>query len=551
MHFLRVLCGLLLLLCSAWAIGAEPLYEGLGDHSMQITTRSPDAQKYFDQAVRFLHGFNHGAAIRSFEEALRLDPGCAMAHWGIALALGPHINDMQISPENARRAWNEVQNAKQKMADASPVERDLILALEKRYSPEPAEDRSSLDQAYADAMREVWKKYPQDVNVGVFFAEALMDLRPWDQWTPDGKPQPGTEEVIAVLDAVLAINDRVPLANHLYIHALEASPNPERAIPAADRLRDLQPGLAHNVHMPSHIDVRTGQWHKAIEANKKAVEADRRYREVAGPAKGFLNVYVAHNRHMLAYAAMMTGQKELSLRHIRAMVDEMPEEFLRDHALLAEAWVAMPLEVMIRFGMWDEILAEADIAKEYMPFTRAFRHAARAIAYAAKRETDKAREEQKLYLTAAEKIPEDAYLAGNNLIRDVCRVINPMVEGEILVAEGRVDEGIEQLRQAVAVEDTLRYDEPVSWMIPVRHALGAFLMESGRFAEAEEVYREDLRRLPNNGWSLFGLSESLRAQGKSDEADKVAADFQEVWSKADVQIKSSCLCSRGVAMLLP
>ena len=266
-----------------------------------------------------------------------------MAHWGVALACGPHINSIAVPPPAAELAWKELELAQKNAGNASPVERALIDALAKRYANPQPEDRSGLDRAYADAMREVWKKYPKDPDVGALFAEAMMNLRPWDQWTPDGKPQPGTDEIIATLDAVLKLNPNHPLANHLYIHAVEASPNPERAMAAADRLRTLQPGLAHNVHMPSHIDIRTGQWLKAVDTNAKAVEADQRYRKIFGPPKGFLNVYIAHNRHMLAYAAMMTGQRDLAMKHIRAMVAEMPSEFLTENALQAEGNVAMPL----------------------------------------------------------------------------------------------------------------------------------------------------------------------------------------------------------------
>jgi len=355
------------LICSAVAfamchvvVAKEPLYDGLGAYSRKVTTKSTEAQQYFDQGLGFLQGFNHRAAIRAFQQAAELDRQCAMARWGIALACGPHINSMAVSTQNADLAWQELQLAQKNAGNASPVERALIDALAKRYANPQPEDRSGLDRAYADAMCEVWKKYPDDPDVGAFFAEAMMNLRPWDQWTPDGKPQPGTDEIIATLDAVLKLNPNHPLANHLYIHAVEASPNPERASAAADRLRNLQPGLAHNVHMPSHIDIRTGQWPKAVDTNEKAVEADKRHRKVFGPAKGFLNVYVAHNRAMLAYAAMMTGQRDLAMKHIRAMVAEMPADFLEENALQAEATVAMPLEVMVRFGMWDEILAEPE-----------------------------------------------------------------------------------------------------------------------------------------------------------------------------------------------
>jgi tetratricopeptide (TPR) repeat protein len=317
------------LVCSAIALATcqmlaakEPVYDGLGSYSRKVTTKSAEAQRYFDQGLGFLHGFNHRAAIRAFQQAAEFDPGCAMAHWGVALACGPHINSMAVPQAEAKLAWKELKLAQKDAGHAEPVEQALIDALAKRYANPQPEDRSGLDRAYADAMREVWKKYPKDPDVGALFAEAMMNLRPWDQWTPDGKPQPGTDEIIATLDAVLELNPEHPLANHLYIHAVEASPHPERAMVAAERLRNLQPGLAHNVHMPSHIDIRTGQWLKAVDTNEKAVEADRHHRKVFGPHKGFLNVYVAHNRAMLAYAAMMTGQRDLAMKHIRAMVAE-------------------------------------------------------------------------------------------------------------------------------------------------------------------------------------------------------------------------------------
>ena len=520
----------------------EPLYDGLGSYTRKITTDSREAQRYFNQGLAFLHGFNHRAAIRAFQQAAEIDPECAMTHWGVALACGPHINSMAVPPPAAELAWKELGLAQKNAENASPVERALIDALAKRYANPQPEDRSGLDRAYADAMREVWKKYPNDPDVGALFAEAMMNLRPWDQWTPDGKPQPGTDEIIGTLNAVLTLNSNHPLANHLYIHAVEASPNPERAMAAADRLRNLQPGLAHNVHMPSHIDIRTGQWLKAVDTNAKAVEADQRHRKIFGTAKGFLNVYVAHNRHMLAYAAMMTGQRDLAMKHIRAMVAEMPADFVEENALQAEGNVAMPLEVMVRFGLWDEILAEPEKYTDKMWFTRAFHHAARAIAYAAKGDTVNARKAQSIFLERAKLVPKEDFVS-NNSCEALLAVAIPMVEGEILIAEGKIDSGIEQLRAAIQKEDALKYDEPPGWLIPVRHSLGAVLMKQQRFAEAEQVYRDDLARLPENGWSLLGLAESLRKQKKNaDEIAQTQAKFEKVWAKADLTITTSCLC---------
>jgi tetratricopeptide (TPR) repeat protein len=521
----------------------EPFFEGLGSYTRTITTTSPEAQKYFNQGLNFLFGFNHGAAIRAFQAAETIDPGCAMAHWGVALACGPHINFPVVPPPAAELAWKELALAQEHVAHTSAVEQALIEALSHRYADPQPEDRGPLDQAYAGAMRSVWKAHSDDPDVGALFAEAMMDLRPWDQWTHEGQAQPGTDEILATLEQVMKLNLNHPFANHLYIHALEASPHPERALAAADRLRDLQPGLAHNVHMPSHIDIRIGHWYEAITANLNAVEADRRYRAIVGQPKGLIVFYAAHNQHMLAYAAMMTGQRGLAVEHIRAMAEGMPEDELKKYAMLAEAFIAMPYEVLIRFGLWDEILAEPD-HPEFMVFTRAFRHAARGIAYAANGDVKSARVEQTAFLEASKLVPaEDAF--GNNSCQALLAIATPMLDGEILIREGKLDEGLSQLRTAVSAEDALRYDEPPGWILPVRHSLGANLMQAGRFAEAEQVYRDDLTRLPENGWSLFGLARSLELQQKRDEAAVVEARYHKIWSKADVQITSSCLCQPG------
>ena len=531
-----------LLFCGS-SNASEPLYDGLGTYSRKITTKNTKAQRYFDQGLALLHGFNHRGAIRSFQEAARLDPKCAMAHWGAALAAGPHINYSVVPPPMAELAWKELTLAKQYASNASDVEQALIDALSKRYAYPQPEDRGPLDQAYADGMREAWKRFPKDVDVGALFAEAMMDLRPWNQWTVDGQPNDGTEEIIATLDAVLKLNAQHPFANHLYIHAVEASPHPERADAAADRLRELQPGLAHNVHMPSHIDIRRGRWHQAIAMNAKAVQADKRYREATGNLPlGLFHMYAAHNQHMLAYAALMTGQSKLAMRYVRQMIKDLPAEFVKENAALVDSFGVVPMEVKMRFGKWDEILAERENYPDYMSFTRAFHHGARAIAFAAKGDTENARKEQAIFCDRAQLVPKGTAVS-NNTAESVIALANRMIEGELLIAEGKLDPGLEELRTALTLEDALKYDEPPSWMIPLRHTIGANLMAAGRFAEAEQVYRDDLKRLPENGWSLFGLSQALAAQQKSGaELEATRARFDKVWSKADVKITSSCLC---------
>lgn len=535
----------ILLLASGSARGAAsdvPLFDGLGTHSRRVTTGSPEAQRYFDQGLAFLYAFNHDEAIRSFRRAGQIDPRCSMASWGVAVANGPHINNPVVPEDRAKAAWEALAQAKALAPAASPVERALIEALASRYAWPQPEDRKPLEQAYADAMRAVWRAFPRDADVGALFAESLADLRPWDLWTADGKPQPGTEELVATLEAVLALDPKHPLANHLMIHAVEASPHPEKADGAADALRDLQPGLGHLVHMPSHVDVRRGRWQQAIDANAKAIEADRRYR-ARSPNQGFYRLYMAHNHHMLTYGAMMTGQSELAVRTIREMADGIPLEFVKENPW-ADGFLAMPIEVLMRFGRWDEVLAEPE-RPEFAPISRSLRRYARAVAYAAKGDVAAAEREQAAFLEARTRVPKEATF-GNNLGSDILDVAEHLMKGEILFRSGKTGEGIAALRESVAREDRLRYDEPPDWIQPVRHALGAALLQAGRFAEAETVFREDLAKLPDNGWGLYGLHRALQMQKRAAEAAAAEKQFDAVWRQADLKIKSPCLCLPGV-----
>jgi tetratricopeptide (TPR) repeat protein len=516
-----------------------PLFTGMGSHKRAVTTSSPQAQRYFDQGLTLAFAFNHDEAIRSFTQAATIDPDCAMAWWGISLCHGPHINNPAMSAEASAAAWQALERAEALAPNASPPERALIEALSHRYAEPAPTDRHELDRAYADAMRTVWATYPDDADIGCLFAESMMDLRPWDLWTKDGQPQPGTEETLAALERVMVIDPSHPGANHLYIHAVEASPHPERAVTASNRLRTLVPASGHLVHMPAHIDVRVGEWEQASESNRRAIVADANYRRIV-PKQGFYRLYMAHNHHFLAFACMMQGRQTEALAAARDMMAGIPPEAIEKQGTMLDPYTAIVTETLMRFGQWDQILKEPEPAST-LPISRALWRFARAVAYASKGDIPAARSEQRMFREAVAAVPTDAHMAINPAHK-VLSIAEDMLEGEIAYREGHIDAAVKSLREAIAIEDDLQYMEPPDWIQPVRHPLGAILLEAGRYQEAEVVYREDLKRWPENGWSLYGLSKSLRAQGKAAEAAEVDVRFRRVWAKADTPIGSSCLC---------
>lgn len=521
--------------------GQVPLFQGLGKHQRLIHTHHADAQKYFDQGLAFLFAFNQDEAIRSFKQAVKLDPDCAMAYWGIAYANGPHYNRAVVPPEREKAALEALQQALARKAACSEANLGLILAVSKRHADPAPPDRKALNEEYAKAMSELWKQHPEDADIGALFAESLMNLQPWDLWTEDQQPKGQTSLIVHTLEKVMQLNPDHPLALHLYIHALEASAEPGKADAAAHRLRQLQPGLGHMVHMPSHIDIRRGRWQEAILANERAIRADADYRRQV-PQQQFYRIYMLHNHHMLTFAAMMQGESKRSLNAIQAMIGSIPKEWLNvpENAAMIDAYIASPLEVMVRFGMWDKILEQPDFPEQF-PISRALRHHARGVALAAQGQTEAARKEQIAFRELTKLVKSDAPF-GNNTGPVVLALADDMLDGEILLREGKKSEGFQALRRAIAKEDQLRYDEPPDWIVPVRHALGAFLLADGQAEEAEKVYREDLKRWPDNGWSLFGLAEALERQNKAEEAEKINARFKQIWQHADVKIASSCFC---------
>lgn len=518
---------------------APGFYAGFNSFERPISTDSATAQQLFNQGMQFLYGFNHDEAIRSFENVAKHDPNCAMAYWGIAYANGLHINNPAMTQPQSERAYNAAQQALKRLNYASPVEKALIHAVAQRYAMPIPEDRAPLDQAYANAMEEVWHEYPNDPDVGALFAESLMDLQPWDLWTKDGNPKGRTTEIMATLQRVIELDPDHPGANHFYIHTMEASPTPEKALPSAELLVDLVPGSGHLVHMPAHIYARVGRWDDSSDANVRAVKADRAYFAEA-PEPEFYGLYFVHNIHFLAWSAMMEGRYETAINAARELERDIPKDFLRQWPEFADGFMPVTFHVLIRFGKWNEILAEPE-APEFRHISRAMRRYARGVALSALGRVDEARKEQDAFEKEAAMIPEH-WKVGNNPAADVMAVARQMLKGELLYRQGNNEGAFAALREGVKNEMALNYDEPPGWMQPVRHALGALLIGAGRPEEAEQVYREDLAQYKNNGWAMLGLENALRAQGKITQADELAKARATFWSRADVKPTSSCYC---------
>lgn len=523
-----------------------PLFEGMGPHQRKVTTTSAEAQRYFDQALNWTFAFNHDEAIRSFEQAARLDPACAMAHWGKAFCHGPHINNPVMDEPGSIAAWEALQKALALAEKAAPAERALITALAARYAdpaagqlPLTAEERKPLDQAFADAMAEVAAEFPDDADIATLHAEALMDLHPWDLYDPATRaPHPWTEEIVQIIEFALRLDPKHPGANHLYIHAVEGSETPERANTAADVLRKLVPASGHLVHMPSHIDVRTGRWAQAAEQNRQASRIDLAYRKIS-PNHGIYHIYMAHDDHFLAWSCMMLGRREEAHVAARDMLRKIPADFAVAAAPFIDPLASIEISVLMRFGRWEELLA-LPRPTAHLPVTIAMWHFARGSALAALGKVDAALAEQSAFRESVIALPEGTMLQ-QNTAADGLAIAAKVLEGEIAFRRGEIDKAVAALTEAVKIEDTLRYIEPPDWLQPARHSLGAILISAGRFPEAEAVYRADLKQWPENGWSLYGLARALKEQS-SPEAAEVEARFKKAWAHADTNLASTCLC---------
>jgi tetratricopeptide (TPR) repeat protein len=515
-----------------------PLLDNLGTHHYAISTQEPLAQRYFDQGLRLYYAFNHAEAIRAFEESFRLDPDCAMCYWGLALAHGPNIN-APMEREAALAAYDAIQQAIAREATANEKERALIRALAVRYTAEPQEDRSALDAAYAKALRDAAQRYPADREIGTLYAEALMDLSPWNYWTADGQPQLNTPEILKQLERVLAADPNHPGANHFYIHALEAT-QPERAVAAAERLAALMPGAGHLVHMPGHIYIRVGRYQDAIAANEHAVHADEVYIQDHRPKTGIYTVgYYPHNYDFLAFAASMIGRSRQAMAAAEKMTAIPPKDLLREPGMTSlQHHLTRHLQLKVRFARWDDILG-ASAPAEDMAHALAMWQYARGRALAARRSI-KGAEEALVHVRRIAETPAVAALRLEfNTSGAILRIATEVLAGHIAEAKSDPAAAVTHLREAARLEDALTYGEPPEWTVPVRQELGMLLLRADRAAEAEQAFRQDLKRFPDNGWSLRGLELALRRQGRSKEADRINARFRTVWGSADVEAPSA------------
>jgi tetratricopeptide (TPR) repeat protein len=526
-----------------WARGAQ-LFEGLGNFHRAVTTSSPQAQQYFDQGMRFLWAFNHDEATRSFAKAAELDPGCAACYWGVALTVGPNYNLPAMQEPRALVAAEALRKAQENAAHASAVEQALIAALATRYpKPEPLgpENLEPVTRAYAAAMRELAQRFPQDSDVQTLCAEAEMNVHAWKLWTADGAPAEGTAEIQARLESVLRHDPHHPGANHYYIHTMEASKHPEKALAAAERLPGMMPAAGHLEHMPAHIMQRVGHYEQAAEANRHGIAADNAYLSASSPPD-YYAMYLAHNHSFLAFSAAMEGRKAETLAAVQDVATTVPVDMVL--TMGDSGWIlAQSYAALVRFGLWDEAIALGAPDARAPGLTAGYLYG-RGVALAARGRLEDARAAlaQLHQLTTA--VPADAQ-AGFNSLHDILAVAEPILAGRIAATEQHNDEAVARLREAVAAQDKLAYNEPADWFFPARHLLGAQLLIARQPAEAERVYREDLKRNPANGWALYGLAAALRAQGKASEAARVTHQFEASWRHADIRLQASAFWFAG------
>jgi tetratricopeptide (TPR) repeat protein len=536
--------SLSLAMCSLAAAQGHPahppakpatLMSGYGNLHHPVSTSNPQAQQFFDQGLRQIYAFNHDEAARSFARATELDPKLAIAYWGVAEAVGPNYND-PASDDRFAAAHAAIQKAADLSASASPAEQAYIQAMALRFPADPKADRRQAAEAYHDAMREVSKNFPDDLDAATLFAESGMNLHPWGLWHRDGTPEAGTEEIVATLESVINRDPNHMGAIHYYIHAVEASASPERALPAANRLAAMAPAAGHLVHMPAHVYIRTGDYAAAVKTNQAAVIADQAYIKSSGVQGLYPMMYYSHNLHFIAMCSAMNGDyleamknAQILAAHVRPHVKEMPP---------LEGFVTIPIAVQVRFRRWDDILKMPKPSPE-MKTETVFWHFARGMALAAKGKPDEAQADYQVVADAEKNTPEDVAFAMpvNNKTKDVLKIARDVLGAKIALARKDNAGAIAQLQSAVTVQDSLKYNEPEDWFFPVRESLGAVLLMNGDAAGAEKVFREDLDRHPRNPRSLFGLEEALKAQNRDYDAGFVQKRFQASWKGGPAKLK--------------
>ena len=509
--------------------GSKPatLMSGLGDLHHPVSTSNPQAQQFFDQGLRLIYAFNHDEAGHSFKRAAELDPKLAMAYWGIAEAVGPNYND-PASDDRFKAAHDAIQKALDLSGNGSAIEKAYIEAMVKRFPGDPKADRRKAAEDYRDAMREVVKQYPDDLDAATLFAESGMNLHPWGLWHPDGTPEAGTEEIVSTLESVIRRDPNHLGAIHYYIHAVEASRSPERALAAANRLATLAPAAGHIVHMPAHVYIRTGDYESAVKTNQKAATADEAYIKASGAQGIYPMMYYSHNLHFIAMCSAMNGNyaeskkaADMLAAHVAPAVKDMPP---------LEGFMTIPMAVEVRFHRWNDILT-AKPPDPAMKVSTVFYHFARGMALAATGKVADAEAEHKLVSEAEQATPEDVVFAMpvNNKAKDILKIAKNVLGAKIALAKKDNEGAITMLRQAVVIQDSLKYNEPPDWFFPVRESLGAVLLSSGNAVEAEKVFREDLEHNPRNPRSLFGLREALKAQKRDYDAGFIQKQFEASW----------------------
>ena len=519
--------------------GPAPIFEGLGNYSFPITTKSKEAQQYFEQGFKLANGFNHAEAARSFKYAIKLDEECAMCHWGLAYVLGPNYN-AGMDPNVVEVASQAVKKAMKYMEYTTPREQLLIKIMAKRYPEKVVENRSAFDKAYSDALKLAYEQYPNDDDIAALYAESIMDLHPWDLWEKDGRPKAWTPEILDILESLLMRNPDHVAAIHLYIHATEASFTPDKALESARRLAALAPGAGHLVHMPSHTYIRTGNYHEGVVTNQKAVIVDSLYVQACHAAGMYPLFLYPHNYHFLTACAALEGSSRTALEAAAIMIEALDTKIMREpgYETIQHFW-SIPYYLQVKFAKWDDILSEAQPDQDLI-YPRAIWHYARGMAYQAKGQFSLAQKELSS-LTALKKHEslEGVAIFDINKMTELLDIATNVLEGEIAASQGDFETSIAKLKAAIFLEDQLNYNEPPDWFFSVRHHLGAVLLKAGKYAEAELVYKKDLELFPETGWALKGLYTSLKKQNKKKEAAETKTRFNKAWQYADVELQGS------------